>query len=210
MKNSYFPIYLDLVDEECIVVGGGIIAQRKVKDLLKCKAKVKLISPELNKRLLKLKQMGKIEWIQDTYKNKYIKNCRIIFGTTNDIMVNKRIYNDAEKNGILCNSVDNKKYCRFISPAVITKNEIKVAISTGGAAPSIAAIIKNDIGKNIVNKYSTLVNLLGKYRTEILKMNLRKRKMFWKTVLEGDISKLRNFGRVKLGKIIKLLLKKNN
>ena len=195
-----------MIDKVCFVIGGGRVAQRKVKDLLKCKAKVKLISPTLNKALNNLMQTGEIEWIQDTYKKKYIKNCRIIFGATNDTDINEKIYNDAEKFGLLCNVVDKIKFCNFISPAVFTKDEIKVAVSTAGAAPTIAGKIKEEIGEKIIDKYSNLVNLLGRYRSEILNLTPGKRIVFWEKISKRNRIMSNKLNKDKLEKIIKLLL----
>ncbi|MEW6007832.1 MAG: bifunctional precorrin-2 dehydrogenase/sirohydrochlorin ferrochelatase [bacterium] len=138
----YYPIFLDIEGKRCVVVGGGKVAKRKIERLLEARADVVVISPDLEEGL-----KGKVLWIERGYKNGDLEGAFIAISATNNSKINQMVYNEAEKMGILINVVDKPKLCRFIVPSLIQRDDVTIAISTGGKDPSLAKEIRIKIEK---------------------------------------------------------------
>jgi len=101
--NEYFPVFLNLKNKFCIVIGGGKVAERKVGNLLKTGARVKVISPELTPHLKKLAEEGKIEWERRPYQKGDLDSAWLVIAATNNPDVQKEVYQEAEEKRIFCN-----------------------------------------------------------------------------------------------------------
>jgi precorrin-2 dehydrogenase/sirohydrochlorin ferrochelatase len=126
--TKYLPINLNVNRKKCLVVGGGKVAERKVKNLLICGAKVVVVSPELSPAL----KRKRIRWVKARYAKKYLAGTYLVIAATNDHKLNRRIAKDCRKNRIIMNVVDSAKDSDFISPAVLRKQGLVVAVSTDG------------------------------------------------------------------------------
>ena len=107
---KYYPINLNIKNKRCLVVGGGLVAERKVETLLKAGAKVVVVSPRLTTKLGKLSRKGRIENIARKYRKGDLKGAVLAFGATNDPKVNRRILQEARKEGELLLIRFFKKY----------------------------------------------------------------------------------------------------
>lgn len=148
MSVSYYPINLNIKGRKCIVVGGGEVAERKVKTLLKFEGKVTLISPEVTLGLLDLASRKKIKYISKLYNSKCLNGAILVIAATDNRRVNSKISKDCFKKGILVNVVDSPRECTFIAPAVVKKGFITVAISTAGRSPALSKAVRIAIEKN--------------------------------------------------------------
>lgn len=146
--SSYYPAFVKVKEKECVVVGGGRIAERKVFALLEAGASVTVISDTITTRLLKASQKGLIKYLQRQYQSGDVKDCFLVVAATNDEQTNKQI---AEESRFLINVVDNPRLSNFIVPAVLREGDLTIAISTGGVSPALAKTIKNDL-KNYIHK----------------------------------------------------------
>ncbi|MEW6680537.1 MAG: bifunctional precorrin-2 dehydrogenase/sirohydrochlorin ferrochelatase [bacterium] len=135
--RRYYPIFLDIEGKRCVVVGGGKVAKRKIKGLLRAKADVVVISPDLDEELKK-----KVLWIEREYKNGDLNGSFIAIAATNNKEINQMVYNEAENRGGLVNVGDSPNLCRFIVPSIIQKEDFTIAISSGGKNPSLAKKIR--------------------------------------------------------------------
>src|SRR3989304_6085725 len=147
---KYYPILLNIQDKKCLVVGGGNVAWRKVCSLKEAGARVTVVSPEF------CPEMGKetgIERIQQKYEEGFLNEVLVVMASTDDEEVNKKVYYDAVKRGILVNVVDRPEFCSFIVPATISRGDLNISISTGGASPALARNIKKHLGKHFGGEY---------------------------------------------------------
>lgn len=169
---SFFPVFLNLKNRLCIVIGGGKVAERKVENLLKVKAKIKVISPELTFKLKKLAEEGKIEWEKKRYQKGDLNSAWLVIAATNDPEVQKEIYKEAEERHIFCNVVDVPEFCSFIVPSIIKRGFLTIAISTSGVSPAVARRLRETLEELIGEEYELYLELMKNLREQILNLNL--------------------------------------
>ena len=162
---KYYPIFLNIQDKKCVVAGGGSVAWRKVCGLKEAGAKVTVVSPEFCPELEK--ETG-IERIEQKYDEGFLKEAVVVVASTDDEAVNKKIYNDAVKRGLLVNVVDRPEFCSFIVPSSIVRGDLCISISTGGASPALARNIREYLEKQFGDEYDEFTKLLSKMRRKIL------------------------------------------
>ncbi|MDO8885938.1 bifunctional precorrin-2 dehydrogenase/sirohydrochlorin ferrochelatase [Candidatus Oleimmundimicrobium sp.] len=201
---TYYPVYLNLKNKKCVVVGGGNVAERKVLALIDCGAKVTVISPKLTKLLERLKSEGKIEHIGREYEKGDLKGAFVVIGATDNSSVNKEIYKEASALNLLVNIVDVPEICNFIVPSLVRRGDLTISISTSGKAPALAKKIRLKLEKEFGPEYEPYLNLLGEIREKIKeKYDLAdERNKAWGRILESNILKLIRDGKDELLKEI--------
>jgi len=145
---KYFPVAIRVKDTDVLVVGGGLIGQRKILSLLKCSAKVILVSPEVTPVLARLAGVKKITWFKRKFIRKDVSKAKIVFAATNDLKVNKKISLWANKKGTLVNIADNENLSNFISPAVLRKGRAVIAVNSDGREPELSRDLKYFLKEN--------------------------------------------------------------
>ncbi len=163
---SYFPINLNISGKLCVVVGGGKVGERKVKNLLNYGAKVRVVSLDFTDELLALD--GSIEIVRSRYKKEYIEGALLIFIATNDKSLNLQISKDSKALSIPVNIATEPNLCDFTLPSVITRGELQIAVSTDGKSPALSRVIKGKIEQDFGSEYETLTNIMGKIREKQL------------------------------------------
>jgi len=166
---KYFPINLDIVKRKCTVVGGGSVAARKVETLLDCGGKVLVISPKLTAELSKLHKAGQIEWWQRQFQPGDLNGSFLVIAATDDELVQRDVFSEASENDQLINVADVPKRCNFILPATVKRDDLTIAISTAGKSPALASKLRQSLEKEIGPEYSTLTEIMGLLRPEVLK-----------------------------------------
>lgn len=174
-NRSYYPVYLDLKGKKCIIVGGGRVAERKCRSLIKTGADVTVISPRITKRLEDYKRKGKIRHLPRLYKRGDIESAFLAIAATDSQEINERVYTEATDKNILLNVVDNPDFCNFIVPSVVERGDLKMAISTGGASPAVARRIRIEIEALYNREFSKYLNFLKRLRG-LIKEEVKKRK----------------------------------
>ena len=162
---KYYPIFLNIQGKKCVVVGGGNVAWRKACSLKEAGARVTVVSPEFCPELEK--ETG-IERIKQKYDEGFLKDTLIVIASTDDEEVNKKIYYDATKRGLLVNVVDKPEFCSFIVPSSIMRGDLCISISTGGASPALARNIRECLERQFGNEYDEFTQLLSEIRRKIL------------------------------------------
>ncbi len=174
-----YPVNIELQDLEITIIGGGEVAYRKCINFLRFEKTLKVVSNNFIDKFDELK--GKIEMIDDIYKEEYIKNSFIVVAATNDKEVNKTIGIYCRDNGKLVNVVDDIKLSNYTVPSYIKRGDLLISVSTGGKSPSLASRIKKELEETYDDSYEEYINLLGQMRKEIIKNNkdisLRKKKL---------------------------------
>lgn len=169
---KYYPVFLNLQGKLCVIVGGGRVAERKVQGLLRAGARVKVISPQLTTKLIKLKEQGKIVCTLRNFRSMDLKNAYLAIAATNDHNVNEKIYQQAEEQKIPVNVVDDPKRSSFIVPSLVRKGDIILAISTSGKSPALARLLRQKLDKDIGFEYIYLGKFLGRLRSWLFSQKL--------------------------------------
>ena len=188
----YYPAYIDIKGKRCLVVGGGKVAERKVKLLLKCDAMVSVVSPELISRLKELNSKGKIKFFKGEFKEKYLKDMFLVIGATDNSEVNLKIYKAASKKNILVNIVDSPEICNFIVPSIVERGDLIIAIYTGGKSPALSKKLRKELEDRYGFEYSKFLNTMGSLRKKISSKirDKKKREEIYNKLVDSDIIKL--------------------
>ena len=142
---KYYPINLNIKDRLCVVIGGGPVAERKVKNLLRYGGRVRVVSPDLTDRLSKWASHGKMDYTRSEYRSGHLKGAFLVYAATSDRKVNAKIARDAVRRRLLVNVADAPAESAFILPAVVRKREISIAVSTDGISPAKSVRIRDRI-----------------------------------------------------------------
>jgi precorrin-2 dehydrogenase/sirohydrochlorin ferrochelatase len=166
---KYYPVFWDIRDKTCVIVGGGEIALRKAERLLDCGAKVSVISPKLVPELAALKDKGLIAHVASEYSGDLIDKAALIIGATDDEKINTRISQDARAKGIPVNIVDDPEKCDFILPSIVQRGNLAITIGTGGKSPALARHLREELEARYGKEYEIFLNILGELRKKMEK-----------------------------------------
>lgn len=182
-----YPVFLDLQNKKCLVVGGGKVALRKVLALLRSDASVTVVSIEYTRHFTHIDH--RITQITRPFEAADITpDLTLIIGATNVMEVNRKIAYLAEKHTILCNIVDQPALCSFIVPAVVRRNPVTIAVSTGGAAPRLAKYCKTVAADTFPMEIQPLAMYLSTVRKKLFSIlpDGKQRAAFWETLFSKD------------------------
>lgn len=166
--KSYTICLIGLSSQQAIVVGGGKVAARKVEGLLAAGVQVKVISPVLAPELQLLADSNKITSLLRPYQDGDLEGAFIVIAATDDAAVNQGVSAEAERRGCLVNVVDDPAHSNFILPAVVRRDDLSIAISTGGSSPALARRLREKIEALIGPEYGVLTGLLAELRPELI------------------------------------------
>lgn len=185
---SYFPAFIKLDNLHILIVGGGTIASCKLEHLLDFTNKIKVISPCLNEKMQILIKENNLEFENRIYTHNDLKNIDIVIVAIDDIVLQKEIYMQSKINHCLCNSVDSVDYCDFIFPSYIKKDDLTIAISTGGSSPAFAKQLKKFLNDIIPNNIGKFLKKMKEYRSVMPKG--KQRMLFLEKEAKKYINKL--------------------
>jgi precorrin-2 dehydrogenase/sirohydrochlorin ferrochelatase len=160
----YYPICLSLEGRPCLVVGGGAVALRKVESLLDAGARVTVVSPEFCEELLRL---GAATRLERPFEEQDVAGAFLVYAATDDAAVNRAVAAAARRHHALVNVVDTPAECDFIVPSTLTRGELTVSVSTGGASPALARRLRLELEKLFPKSYGRFVRLLAGLRAEV-------------------------------------------
>lgn len=143
MAADYYPIAIRLKTRRVLVIGGGKVAERKIRTLVDAGARAKVISPDLTPALRRMVRRGIIRWVARTVRRSDIYRADIVIAATSDSKVNRKISLWSKKQKALVNVVDNPGSSDFISPALLRKRGIVIAVYTDGKKPVLSRDLKN-------------------------------------------------------------------
>lgn len=183
---GYFPFFVDVENQNCLVVGGGVVALRKIEKLLPFNPNITVVSPKVHKEILSIEN---INIIKRKFDFNDLKEKSFVITATDDKVLNKEIYNSCKENNIPVNTVDDKENCSFIFPALARNNGVTVAISTSGKSPLYAKYLRKKI-ENLIQDSESIVDNLSKYREKIKnEISLEEnRKVAFEKLLEYSLS----------------------
>jgi len=185
--TTYYPIYVQLYDQPCVVIGGGKIAEGKVEGLLAAEAKVTVVSPELTSRLHTLVEQNQITHIARTYQPGDLAGAFMVICATDQTEINHQVWQEASANGQLVNVVDDTPRCNFIAPAILRTGDLTIAISTAGKAPALAVRLKERLQEQIGSEYERFLELSGQLREPLARHvpDFETRKALWYEIVDS-------------------------
>jgi uroporphyrin-III C-methyltransferase / precorrin-2 dehydrogenase / sirohydrochlorin ferrochelatase len=181
------PIFVTLAGQSVLVVGGGIVAERKVGLMHRCGAIVVVNSPSLTPGLMALRNEGSIAHIDGDFDEHQLPGQRLVIAATDDRMLNRRIAEACDAAGILCNAVDDYEASGFTLPAIVDRSPVVVAIGTNGRSPVLARRLKALIERTLPARIGELAEQAGRWRNLVSKRFplLGDRRKFWEQLLDG-------------------------
>jgi precorrin-2 dehydrogenase/sirohydrochlorin ferrochelatase len=201
---AYYPVFLDLTERYCVVIGGGSVGERKAEGLLQSGARVTVISPRLSERLEAWRKQGAVQHVEREYQRGDLNGCDLAFTTTDDPAVNEKIYQDAREQKIWLNVADDPAHCDFVLPALIRRGALTVGISTGGASPAATRAVREELETYLTEDFAGLIQIASEVRRELREQSIDASPACWNKALRGDFRQLIAEGRVREAK--KLLL----
>ncbi|TRZ44394.1 precorrin-2 dehydrogenase/sirohydrochlorin ferrochelatase family protein [Robertkochia solimangrovi] len=167
--NELYPVFLKVNVLNILIVGGGNVAEEKLHFLLKSSpgANVTVVAPEIKQELLALEGTVSIKFIKDVYDPKYLEGKHIAIATTDNVDVNIQVYQDCRDRNVLVNVADNPPYCDFYMGGIVTKGNVKIAISTNGKSPTVAKRLRQFFEEVIPENIDDFVQNLNSYRNTI-------------------------------------------
>ncbi|MCG7907804.1 MAG: siroheme synthase CysG, partial [Candidatus Thiodiazotropha taylori] len=187
---DFFPIFLNIRNKSCLVVGGGAVAERKIALLLKSAADVVLVSPELTHDLTTWRDMGRLNHQARGFQDEDINERHLVIAATDDPQLNRHIAELAHARRTPVNVVDQPELCSFIVPSIIDRSPVVAAVSTGGASPVLARLIRSRLESLIPAGYGRLADLCNRFRQRVKEhfSKPEERRLFWDRVLEGGVA----------------------
>jgi precorrin-2 dehydrogenase/sirohydrochlorin ferrochelatase len=164
----YYPVNLDITDRNCLVVGGGSVASRKVATLLSCGAAVTVVSPRVCDRLNQLAAEGAIRLNKRPYDRADLEGMFLVIGATDDEDVNRKVSRDAEAHRMLCNIADRPGICNFILPSIVRRGDLILTISTSGSSPAFAKKMRQCLESQFGEEYADFLRLMAAVRKKLL------------------------------------------
>ena len=166
---KYYPAFLDIKGKNALVIGGGVVALRKVETLLECGAVVSIISRELNEELNRLVKERRVRHKGKRFRDEELEGMFIVIAATDEGELNHRISQTAQKKGLLVNVVDQPADCNFIVPSIVKRGDLLIAISTSGKSPALARRLRKELETQFTDEYGLYLELMGRLRERVLK-----------------------------------------
>jgi precorrin-2 dehydrogenase / sirohydrochlorin ferrochelatase len=163
-----YPIFAIIEDKPCLVVGGGVVGERKVQDLMASGAQVTVVSRALTPKLEALVSQGKIAYLTEDFVDSQVEGMALVMAATDDPTVNAQVSAAARARGIWVNVADEPEHCTFIVPAQVRRGDLTLAISTGGASPALARLLREELQQHFGPEYGPYLDLLHRVRTRVL------------------------------------------
>jgi len=164
MKHKFMPISVSMIDRRCLIVGGGVVALRKVESLLEYDTGITVVAPEVDDKLEYHAKQGRIALEKREYRSPEASEYGLVISATNDAELNRQVHDDAKAAGVLVNVVDDPPHCDFIFPAVLRRDCLTAAISTDGKAPFVSGHLRLVLENIFPEHWKRLMKLAASFR----------------------------------------------
>lgn len=158
------PIFIDLSGHPVIVIGGGTVAERKIETLLEAGARVFVVSPETTDQVARWAEANRVILDRRGYRTGDLRGFRLAYAATSDAQVNLAVREEARAEGIWLNAIDQPNLCDFITPAIIRRGSLTIAISTNGRCPALSRQIREELERRFGPEYAEAIERLGALR----------------------------------------------
>ncbi|NNG10228.1 MAG: bifunctional precorrin-2 dehydrogenase/sirohydrochlorin ferrochelatase [Arenibacter sp.] len=168
-RNELYPVFLKVSQLNILIVGGGNVGLEKLTFMLKSspRAQVEMVAPEFLEETLALAKKHNVKITKDSYNKSYLQGRHMVIATTDQVSVNEQVYYDCREQQILVNVADNPPFCDFYMGGIVTKGNVKVAISTNGKSPTTAKRLRQFFEDVIPENIDDLVQNLNEFRKTI-------------------------------------------
>ena len=185
----YFPIFLDTKQLNAVVIGGGEVAARKIELLLKSNASVTVVAKETNDGVARLIEKHQLTWLSHNYQQGLLAEADLVIAATDNEDVNSQVAEEAHALNKLVNVVDQPELCSYITPAIIDRDPMIIAMSSSGSAPILLRMLREQVEKMLPDGYGKLANFSFKFRDHVKARikGIRNRRTFWENTLRGNI-----------------------
>ncbi len=184
VSTTPYPVNLDLSGRRALVVGGGSVAARKVRGLLAAGADVTVVAPEV---VDEIADDHRLRWHRRPYRRGEVASYRLAVSATGDPAVDGQVYWDAEAADVWLNSADDPEHCSFTLPAVTSRDDLQVTVSTNGRSPAVAAWLRRTIDATVGPEHATVVSLAAEVRTELRASTGTSESPGWDDALDDDL-----------------------
>lgn len=183
---NYYPAFINLKDKKAVVVGGGRVAERKARLLVRAGARVTLVSPDITGNIRKLAEKGLLSHIKRNFRNRDLNGAFIVIAATSSEVLNTRIAHEARH---LVNVVDMPSEGNFIVPSVVTRGPLTIAVSTGGSSPAVSKAIRKEIESQYGTEFAHYLKFAEALRKIAMKKipHARKREMFLQSLASDEL-----------------------
>ncbi len=168
-KNELYPIFLKVANLQVLIVGGGNVGLEKLTFLLKSSpnAQVTIVSKEFNSDLIALAKNHNVQLIESAYNVSFLEGKHMVVATTDVVAVNIQVHADCRERSILVSVADNPPYCDFYMGGIVTRGNVKIAISTNGKSPTLAKRLRQFFEEVIPDNIDELAQNLNNFRKTI-------------------------------------------
>lgn len=189
---DFLPIFMNVKDRPCLVVGGGEVAARKVELLRQAGARVRIVAPQLGDALTPAVDEGRFEYRCGQFRTADLDGCVLVIAATNRSDVNANVAVLARARSLPVNVVDTPDECSFIVPSIIDRSPVMVAVSSGGASPVLARLLRARLETLIPASYGCLAALVQGFRQRVKRVfkDTQQRRIFWEKVLQGPVAEM--------------------
>jgi precorrin-2 dehydrogenase/sirohydrochlorin ferrochelatase len=163
MSANLYPLFLNLRDRNCVVVGGSEMAERKTRGLLDAGARIRVIAPEVTRQISAWAESGKLQWNARPYQIGDLRDAFLVVSAA-DAETNARAFAEAEAEHTFCNAVDDIPHCNCYASAVVRRGPLQIAISTAGNSPALAQRLRKQFEEQFGEEYGPWVQQLGETR----------------------------------------------
>jgi uroporphyrin-III C-methyltransferase/precorrin-2 dehydrogenase/sirohydrochlorin ferrochelatase len=193
---DFLPIFLDVREQPCLVVGGGEVAARKCALLLRAGARVTVVAPELCAAFGAHPAADRIAHRAARFRDADLDGMVVAIAATSEADVNRAVAAAARARNIPVNVADQPALCTFILPSFVERAPLVVAVSSGGASPVLARLLRARLETLIPAGYGRLAALAGAFREQVkARFKPAERRRFWERALQGPIAELVYSGR---------------
>ncbi|WP_412724739.1 siroheme synthase CysG [Alteromonas sp. D210916BOD_24] len=196
---DYFPLFLDARTLNVLIVGAGEVAARKLELVMKTPASITVVAPWVCDTVKQLAQNEKVTLIEREFENSDLTDKDMVFIATDKGDVNQHIHDLSRANKVLVNVVDNTPLCQFITPSIVDRSPIVIAMSSGGVAPVLLRYLRQKLETVLPANLSKLGAFSEKFREKVKQTlnTVTARRYFWEDVLDGDIAEMVEKGQDK-------------
>ncbi len=187
---GYYPIFVEMTNRPCLVVGGGVVAERKVETLLNAGATVTVISLSLTGFLHSQVEAGKIRYVGREYRSGDLIEYEMVFVATDNKKVNSVVAQEARERGIWINAADDPPHCDFILPSVLQRGDLVVAVGTGGSSPALSRAIRKELESYFTKDYAELTEAAAEVRRELRQRSVSPGAKAWRQALGEGFRRL--------------------
>jgi len=165
---STLSLNIRMHGKQAVIIGGGTVAARKVRTLQAVGASVRVVATNITSEIAELKDSGAISVRFGTYTGSDLDGAFLVIASTNDALVNRQIFDDANGRGLLVSVVDNPAVGNCTFPAILRRGDVEIAVSTDGRCPTFAAVVRDCIAEHIGHEYGVILEQLAEEREKLL------------------------------------------